>query len=162
MADERKLFTTTGCTCRTPVRDTKCGRHVIDNGADWTCSTTAGDFNLGCTCGSRTFGINFCPFTEMSMNCSLVNLHVFFWTAWTTGTCATRILNLLNFCSIGHLVHFPGCSRTVPLRLHLDYFGLHSRLARSPVTFVTKNLWGGGGRRNCPHHRWSRSSAGLP
>ena len=39
--------------------------------------------------------------------------------------CATGILNLLNFCSIGHLVDSPGCSATDSHHLHLDDFGLH-------------------------------------
>ena len=39
--------------------------------------------------------------------------------------CATGILNLLNSCSIGHLVDSPRCSATVSLHFHLDDFGLH-------------------------------------
>ena len=39
------------------------------------CTVRIGDFSLCCTCGTRTVGINVCTFTEMSMNCSLVNLH---------------------------------------------------------------------------------------
>ena len=41
------------------------------------CTVRIGDLSLCCTCGTRTVGINFCTFTEMSMNCSLVNLHGF-------------------------------------------------------------------------------------
>ena len=39
------------------------------------CTVRIGDLSLCCTCGTRTVGINFCTFTEMSMNCSLVNHH---------------------------------------------------------------------------------------
>ena len=37
-------------------------------------------------------------------------------------------------------------------------------LLASPPAFwlVTSSLWGGRGRRRCPHTRWSRSSAGFP
>ena len=39
------------------------------------CTVRIGDLYLCCTCGTLTVGINVCTFTEMSMNCSLVNLH---------------------------------------------------------------------------------------
>ena len=41
------------------------------------CTVRIGDLSLCCTTGTRTVGINFCTFTEVSMNCSLVNLHGF-------------------------------------------------------------------------------------
>ena len=96
------------------------------------CTVRIGDLCLWCMCGTHTVGINFCTFTEMSMNCSLVNLHSF------SGRLGQL---LLNYCSIGHLVDSPGCSATVSLHLHLDDFGLHcSRLARSPVIFLSQGI----------------------
>ena len=90
------------------------------------CTVRIGDSSVCCTCGTRTVGINFCTFTEMSMNCSLMILHGFSGRlGHLESVCATRILNLFNFCSIGHLVDSPGCSATVSLHLHLDDFGLH-------------------------------------
>ena len=41
--------------------------------------------SLCCTCGTRTVGINFCTFTEMSVQ--LGESPRFFWTAWTIGIC---------------------------------------------------------------------------
>ena len=71
-------------------------------------------------------GISFCTFTELSMNCSLVNIHGFSGRLeQLESVCSTRISNLLNFCSIGPLVDSPGCSATVSLHFHLDDFGLH-------------------------------------
>ena len=85
------------------------------------CTVRIGDSSLCRTCGNRTVGINFCTFTEMSTKCSLVNLHGFSGRlGQLESVCATGILNLLNFCSIGHLVDSPGCSATVSLHLHLD------------------------------------------
>ena len=77
-------------------------------------------------CGTRSVGINFCTVTEMSMNCSLVNLNGFSGRlGQLEPACATKISNLLNFCSNGHLVDSPGCSATVSHHLHLLDFGLH-------------------------------------
>ena len=59
------------------------------------------------------------------MNCSLVNLHGFSGRLGQLESAQQESLNLLNLCSIGHLVDSPGCSATVSLHLHLDYFGLH-------------------------------------